>query len=54
MNDLNYFLEIYSTRLPPPIKEYQPFLENISFKQQKKFEERLEKNEKLINHRIQS
>ena len=38
MNDLNYFLEIYSTKLPPPLKEVKPFEENISFKQQKKFE----------------
>ncbi len=53
MKDQNYFLEIYSSKLPPRLRQDKSFTAHVSFTQQKKFEEQLEKKEKTSNHEIQ-
>jgi hypothetical protein len=45
LNDLNYFIELHAANSPPPPPASEPLLEVVASKQEKRFEEHLERNE---------
>jgi hypothetical protein len=54
LNDLNYFIELHAATAPPPKPSPEPLLEIVASRQEKRFEEHLERNEEFLSGRYQN